>query len=57
MKIKRNYGYFINNGNLINAIVNMSKKENLLREVLLKLLIDECSQKKLLTNIWDIMII
>ncbi|MDR1434531.1 PAS domain-containing protein [Candidatus Endomicrobiellum devescovinae] len=48
---KRNYGYFIDDEDLINVIANMSKKENLSREALLKLLIDERSQKELLTNI------
>ncbi|MDR2251772.1 MAG: GHKL domain-containing protein [Endomicrobium sp.] len=48
---KRNYGYFIDDEDLINVIANMSKKENLSREALLKLLLDERSQKELLTNI------
>ncbi|MDR1104396.1 MAG: hypothetical protein LBK92_03475 [Endomicrobium sp.] len=48
---KRNYGYFIDDEDLINVIANMSKKESLSRGALLKLLIDERSQKELLTNI------
>jgi hypothetical protein len=48
---KRNYGYFIDYEVLKDVIANISKKDSLSKEALLKLLIDERSQKELLTNI------
>jgi hypothetical protein len=48
---KRNFGYFIDDECFKDAIANISKKEDLSKETLLKLLVDERSQKELLTNI------
>ncbi|MDR3306345.1 MAG: PAS domain-containing protein [Endomicrobium sp.] len=48
---KHNYGYFIDDESFVNITTDISKNRNLSKENLLELLIDERSEKELLTNI------
>ncbi|GHU11736.1 hypothetical protein FACS189449_03810 [Alphaproteobacteria bacterium] len=50
-KNKSNYGYFVNNKELVSTLTQAKREQNLTREDLLELLIEERSENELLHNI------